>query len=186
MSLAALPSIVASRYAPKRGAHIRPNDAVLLGEVMEKLEADNRLQPSELIRMARPKRSPIHHLWNWDIQSAAEAHWLNRARYYMQSIVLRIEYDTGDIEDVRAFHVTRSEDEEDDEDGPVERRWLTIGHIQENEAYSDAVIATAKDELAAFNRKYKQYRRVFGYERTMGAIHNMIEQVVDEEEEEEE
>ena len=179
MSVEALPRIFATRYAPKSGAHIKVKDAILLGNVMERLESGNRLQPSELVAAARPKRSPIHHLWNWDVQAAAEAHWLNRARYFMKSIVLHIEYDTGETEDVRAFHVVRvAEDEESEEEGP-ERRWLTLAHVQEGDSYSEDVVATATAELAAFNRKYKQYRRVFGYERTMGRVHEVIEQVVE-------
>lgn len=182
-AIAQLPQVVSTRYAPKTGSRITDKDAALLGEAMERLRAEDNLTPSTLIAAARPKRSPIHHLWTWDVQAAAEAHWLTQARYYMRSVVKRVEYDTGDVEEVRAFHVIREEiDEEDGE--PKEDHWYSVQDISEDAAYSSQVIARAKAELAAFDRKYRQYRRVFAYERTLGRAHDAIVQVLRDEDKE--
>jgi hypothetical protein len=59
------------------------------------LEADGRLTAEQVLEDAKAPESPLHMLYDWDVQRAAEAHWLDVSREIIRSVHL-----TAVIEDV--------------------------------------------------------------------------------------
>lgn len=71
-------------YKAAPGARITDGDARLLGETIKGMGPG--VTPETLLAEARKKRSPIHDLFEWDDQVAAEAYRLEQARYFLRSV----------------------------------------------------------------------------------------------------
>lgn len=77
-----------SRYQLRKGAHLSKEDGEKLVETIEHIQAEGQpLVPQALVEYAKPKRSPIHHLFEWDDSEAARLHRLNQARQHIGAIV---------------------------------------------------------------------------------------------------
>jgi hypothetical protein len=50
------------------------------------LEVEGRLTPEAVVADARREDSPIHGFFKWDLQTAAEQHWLDRARQLIRMV----------------------------------------------------------------------------------------------------
>jgi len=73
------------------GRHLSKKDATLVMEVLGAISASKgRLTTTEtaqeMIRLARPKDSPTHHLFTWDDHEAADAYRLDQARNHIRSV----------------------------------------------------------------------------------------------------
>ena len=51
-------------------------------------QAHGRLTPSVVVTDAKKKTSPLHCLFVWDMKTAAERYWLDRAREIIQNVKL--------------------------------------------------------------------------------------------------
>lgn len=113
-------------------------------------------QPRELVEAARPARSPIHDLFEWNDKRAGEAFRLSQAGYYIRHIVVEVVV-KDNPRNVRAFHsvnVVVSEDE-------VERRYMALPLVLKNANASGQVVARAQAELESWRERYETYREVF-------------------------
>lgn len=124
-------------------------EADVFATELEKLAGDHPLDlvaPDAIWQSARKKSSPIHELFNWNVQEAAEAHWRDHARYLVGRLT--------------PVHVLV-------EDGPntSRRGWWSVvvakerGYTSEDRVLSDRdlrlqVIATVKSELHRTLAKY--------------------------------
>jgi len=85
-------------YRIARGAHIKRQQAVPLLKVIKQKFKGKRPSPEALVAEAKKKDSPIHHLFDWDVGRAAEAHWRAKAQYYLRHInVVEVEVETRKI-----------------------------------------------------------------------------------------
>lgn len=50
------------------------------------LEQGGRLTPRAVVDDAKSPESPLHTLFDWDMEKAADAHWLERARAIIRSV----------------------------------------------------------------------------------------------------
>lgn len=155
--------VIAETYTAKQGLNNKA--AQLVGEVQARLAEEGRGTPAELVAAARPKDSPIHHLphWKgWRVKDAAEAYFLEVARYYWRIIVVKRTFEDGETEAVRAFHVVREVH-------------VAVRQVQEDTDYTAQVIAQAQSELRAFQRKYTMYRQLFvAFEERFGTAMDAI------------
>lgn len=71
-------------YKAAPGARITDGDARRLGEAIKSMGPG--VTPESLLAAARKKRSPIHDLFEWDDEVAAEAYRLEQARYFLRSV----------------------------------------------------------------------------------------------------
>lgn len=80
------------------GAHIRVADITLLGNAMMDYYREHGIAPQavDLLKIATPKKSPIHHTFIWDDRKAGYQYRLNQSRYYIRSIQL----EWVDLEDI--------------------------------------------------------------------------------------
>jgi len=49
-------------------------------------DVNGRITPEAVVTDARDPKSPLHELFNWDVQKAAEGFWLDRARSIIRSV----------------------------------------------------------------------------------------------------
>jgi len=141
-------------YKAAKGAQFTDDDAEKLGLVLEKIGFSAK--PEQIIAEARPKNSPIHHLFEWDDSEAAEKYRRWQARSHTNHLQIIIKTEQGQ-EVTRAFHsVTITSD-----DGSRERAYCHMDSVAENPDLREQVIAKALAELNGWRARYAQYKRVF-------------------------
>src|SRR3990167_2796543 len=101
-------------YTPGAGAPFTKEDALLIGETLEKInERDGNMTARALLEEARPENSPVHHLFEWSDTEAAEKwrlHTASRIIIYLEvkiiggekEVVTNFAYNVKK-EDVRAY-----------------------------------------------------------------------------------
>jgi hypothetical protein len=142
------PGAGAPAYRIKPGAHLRRADAEALAGVMAELatqKLSTEQQCRKLVEMARPKKSPIHHCFEWDDKRAADAHRIQQARYYWRSIEVTLDTEDATEKPIRAFHPVFA-------DG--ERRYTDVQTITESVDLAAQLVAQAKSELKSFRNRY--------------------------------
>jgi hypothetical protein len=65
-----------------------------IAEHLRFLEQNGRLTPSRVVEDAKRPESPLHKLFDWDVQKAAEQFWLDRARDVIRAVKVVITTDT--------------------------------------------------------------------------------------------
>lgn len=145
----------------KRTAYRAADNARFDDEVAERIGAaidamGGECNPRKLVEAARPARSPIHDLFEWNNERAGEAFRLSQAGYYIRHIVIEVVV-KDNPRNVRAFHsvnVVVSNDK-------VERRYLAMPLVLKNADASSQVVARAQAELESWRDRYETYREVF-------------------------
>lgn len=97
-------------YRPKTiGLHLSKRDAQIVGETAQKIyEADGSISPRRLLDVARPARSKLHHLFDWDDRHAADQYRLEQARKYLASYEVVIEQGSAEAIVVRGTQYVNS------------------------------------------------------------------------------
>ena len=54
------------------------------------LEAEGRLTPSAVLEDARQESSPLHTLYTWDINEAAERYWIEQTRAIIREVYVEV------------------------------------------------------------------------------------------------
>jgi len=67
--------------------------------------ADGQLTPAQVVRDAKNKRSPLHGLFDWNQQRAAEKHWLWRAREIIGAVTVVVTNETTTIKAPMYVHL---------------------------------------------------------------------------------
>lgn len=85
-------------YQIANGFHIKPDQGEALIQVIKGRFRGKRPSPDQLLNEARKKSSPIHNLFDWNVNRAAEQHWRERATYYLRSLeIVKVSVKTGVI-----------------------------------------------------------------------------------------
>lgn len=116
-------------------------------ERLAEIEAANggRLTPSDVVRDAKRKDSPLHPLFEWDTRKAAAAHWIDQARQIITSVRVQVRTDTTKV---TAVYYVRD---------PTAERGQQ-GYVSVNRLRTDAEMA--RDALVAeFSRVADMLRR---------------------------
>ena len=58
---------------------------------LRELEAEDRLTPERVLEDARSETSPLHDLFDWDVEKAARRHWLDRSREIIGAFRVSVE-----------------------------------------------------------------------------------------------
>ena len=143
-----------SVYKAGSGAQYNDEKAQLLGQVLESLGTD--FQPVDIVNAARPKRSPIHSLFEWDNTVAAEKYRVFQARNHTNRLEIVITSD-GDEQKTKAFHsivITESDD-------TTKRAYSQMATIMDNKDLRKQVVANALSELNRWKSKYAEYKQIF-------------------------
>jgi hypothetical protein len=89
-------------YTPLPSSSLSRKDVLAVNAVASEIESSGEaLTRKSVLDRARPKGSPIHHLFDWDDESAAEAWRLERAGQLISAVY---EFKVETKESVREFH----------------------------------------------------------------------------------
>jgi hypothetical protein len=139
------------RYAFREDAPLiiknaKDADPQKIGEALDEIREANggRLTTKDTVTAARDRKSVLNQHFEWNIQAAAEAHWLEQARHLIASI--RIVSDEHTESTVRAYFSIN------DGDGQAYR---SVGEIKSSADLQAALMAQADRELEAWQRRYR-------------------------------
>lgn len=128
-----------------------PVSAQVAGTVFEDIEKRHgEVDPKVVVDESRPAASPLHDCFEWDDETAAEKYREKQAQSMIQNIVVvEVKDPTGkELEPVRAF-VSVS-----DTNSNTDRKYISVEVAVKDNNYNANVIATALQELRAFEKKY--------------------------------
>lgn len=128
-------------YQFKPGARIKAK-AQVVGEELERLDAEGNLTAKSLVDVSRPEDAPLHNEFEWDDSIAAEAYRESQARCIIRSIEIVRE----EKPPVRAFFTIERKDP----------HYHNVDLIIRNEDTRQALLKTALGEFQALERKYEQ------------------------------
>lgn len=134
-------------YKWSRGgvAGVNPQAA---GEELERIRVTNngRLEPEDVVEVARDEANPLHPAFEWDDVLAAEAYRVDQARYVIRSIEVVVEPEQSP-KPVRAFvSVVRGED----------RSYTSVVHAMSDPALRQQILTAAMKEMEAWRTRYAE------------------------------
>lgn len=142
-----------AEYLAVAGRGLTNDDAQRFGERLEVLAEQGPVTPRALVDDARPESSELHEYFEWNDETAAEAHRTWQARSYMGAIVVRVKEES---EPVRAFHnvvvVTRRDGE-----NVAQRGYLPVRTVADDKTLWAQVVADARRELTGWAHRCRQY-----------------------------
>ena len=128
------------------------DDAQRVGEYLDELsqKKGGGLTPQDVLKSAKPKKSPIHKYFAWDDTEAARKYREWQARQLVNHVVVIYEKDNSDQPEtiaVRAFvNVTNRQEE---------RKYTPIKDVMYDPQLRKQLLNKAKGELFTWRRKYK-------------------------------
>lgn len=123
-------------------------DAQLVGDELERIRTrhNGRLSPEWVVHEAKSKRNPLHSLFEWDDNVAAQNWRVDQARGVIRSVEVVIEA-TEPAKPVRAFvSVVRDKD----------RSYTSVAHAMSDPELRRQVLLTALKELEAWRDRYAE------------------------------
>ena len=139
-------------YQWKTGSQHKVSAAVA-AEVMDKLAAEERLNPTELVEESRPEDAPLHSEFEWDDSIAAEKWRKEQAGALIRHLVVRVEANNTEYPTRQYFMVQQEAN-----------TYEPIHVILKDEDKTAMLLDQAKRELQAFKAKYaglKELAKVF-------------------------
>lgn len=122
--------------------------AQVVGQELEKLRTkfNGRLEPDMVVHVAKSASHPLHELFEWDDNVAAQAYRVGQARAVIRSIEVVIE-EAPKSKPVRAFvSVVRDRD----------RSYTSVQHAMSDEDLRKQVLMQAMSELEAWRKRYAE------------------------------
>ena len=146
-----------------------PMPAQVAGDEISRIRAAQGgfVTPAALVLAARPEDAPLHPGFEWSDTIAAAAYRIEQARYMLRSIVT-IDALTVDRNPMRAFVSVSIRDE--DNGSPV-AIYTSIGDAMSDADMREQVIAQARADMRAMERKYGQ---IIDLARTVAAFNRAL------------
>jgi hypothetical protein len=139
-------------YRRNPNASFNEVEAQWMGEQLE--SHGGRMKPEMFVELCKPKNSPGHRLFNWDVRRAAMAHWIERAQYHLRHLDIEIVYE-GNKQPIRAcYPVIISAGEH--------REYVSYDNVQSAPDLARQVVDRALNEFKSLQSRYAIYRNVFG------------------------
>lgn len=133
-----------ARYTTSFDGRLSKQDAQLFGSFLESNFPDGIFTPEDVVKLARPKTSPIHEFFEWD-DTVAAARWrIQQARQLISSIVVHIE-----DQDVKAFHSVVVNEH---------RGYMPVNQAMKAPDIWEQVISDALDDLNGWRIRYEKYK----------------------------
>ena len=120
-----------------------------IGEYLERIRSKHgHLKPEVVVQHAKPEKSPIHRVFEWDDEVAAEEYRLIQARALVRSVVVEVETDGQESPiTVRAFVSVMGDDNA--------RHYQAIQEVMQDDGMREELLRTAAKELSAWRNKYR-------------------------------
>lgn len=141
------------RYANSYGFKASAVKADVFAAELDKIRNDGEVTPAAVVAAARPKRSPMHGLFEWDNTIAAEAWRLRQARQAIISLTVEVEQSGAVARALIFTHEPEPDAEEEPGDGAYVRPSdMTEAQIARVKSYLRSVVEQARASLRQFER----------------------------------
>lgn len=136
-------------YQWKQGARVPSSaDAQKVGEELERIRVkhNGRLEPEWVVHNAKSPRNPMHDLFEWDDNVAAQNFRVDQARSVIRSVDVVVE-EAPQMKPMRAFvSVVQERD----------RSYTSVQHAMSDDDLRKQLIAQAYTELEAWQKRYAE------------------------------
>ena len=142
-------------YAWTKGARLR-GDPQMVGDELTKIKEKNggKFQPTDVVKMAKSKRSILHQYFDWDDSTASVKYRLEQAGHLIRCVhVVVVSEATDEPRTVRAF-VTIEQDDS--------HSYMDTQTVLSNSELREQMLGNALKELASFKQKYKDLTELEG------------------------
>ena len=144
-----------AKYKSAAANFITDDQATLIGKTMEDLKKKHKtdtVSAQMLVNAAKAKRSPLHTLFEWDDQVAANEYRLIQARKYLACVEVVVIVDE-EVSSTKAFHSVTVEvaDEE------AETGYASFAAVSKNPKLAAQVVDKALGEMDRWQKRYQQY-----------------------------
>lgn len=155
-----------AKYEWKPGGPKPVVDAQVFGDVVEQIAGElDCAKPSDIVEAARDRKSPIHKLFNWDNDDAAELYRQQQARHFVGALqIVRVEFSKGQHISSRAFFHVRTE--------------ARGGYMGQDRILGDADLT--KQVLEDARKELENYLRKFGAVMALGTLVPRLQAIVEE------
>lgn len=161
--------------------NVSNKDVQVYGEELYNLgeSSEGKLTPQYVVSKAKNKKSILHNYFVWDDTEAAHQYRVYQARKLINSIEIVYETDKGKLNQFKAFHNVKEviDCEELDCIDAVTQSYVTVETVKENEFYLNQLIEKAHQEMAAWGRRYRQYKDLKGFKK-FKTIFKELEKIV--------
>lgn len=153
-------------YTWKPGGPKPPVDAQVFGNVVEQIAGElEAAKPEDIVEYARSRKSPIHGLFEWRDDAAAELYRRQQARHYVGALqIVRVEFSKGQALSNRAFFHVRTQSR---------AGYMETDRILSDRDLTQQVLETARKELESYLLK-------FGSVMALGTVVPRLQAIVDE------
>lgn len=122
-------------------------DLVVLTRFLEEAFPDGTLTSRELLEKARPRNSPIHHLFEWNDSIAAEKYRLKQAGKLVSCLIVEVE-GKSIREYCQPIYVGST------------KRYVKLDNAREDEDLWSQVLAHALNDAKRWNARYDRYKEL--------------------------
>ncbi len=129
-------------------------------------DASGRLTPESVVNEARSPDSPLHDLFNWDVEKAAHSHWLDRAREIIRSVHVVINTQRTIV---KAPYYVRDPDSEHKEQG-----YITISAVRGEPDLARQVLVAEFSRAADILRRAHEVARALELEDQVETLLNGV------------
>jgi hypothetical protein len=135
-------------------------------EYLVSLSKNGRLTVDEVLADAKRKNSPLHDLYNWDMQKAAEEFWRERTREIIRTIKVVV---TTQEYEFKAPCYVRDPDCENGEQG-----YIAVTALKRNPESARVELLAEFDRAAGVLRRAVNLAKVLGLEREVNGMLNSV------------
>lgn len=140
-------------YKAAAGAGFNDNEAQKIGEILEDM---GEFKPHDVVEMARPEDSELHHHFEWDDAKAAEEYRVDQARHLAGRINIVVKVADEKVE-TKAFHNVMVQTET----GP-EHRYVSFKIAVANPTMKRHILEELCRDLERLTEKYRTMEQAFG------------------------
>lgn len=132
-------------------------------------DRNGHIDPSKVVEDARNPASPLFDEFNWDIDAAAQEHWLDVARGLIRFVKLK--YEIADRVVLAPFFVP------DPERAPRSRRYVDITVAARNRNLAQQIMISEMDRIAAAVRRAQDVAAVLGLTEELDELLENVAQI---------
>lgn len=129
-------------------------------------DVEGHIEPRDVIADARDPRSPLHDEFNWNVDEAAEAHWLDTARGLIRFV--RLEVKDEEVTVIAPFYVV------DPVRPPRSQRYVELTTARRSADVANRVLIDECDRIVAAIRRAQAVAVVLGLS---DQLHAMLDDV---------
>lgn len=128
-----------------------------------------RIRPDDVVADARDPSSPLHERFEWDVEKAAQAHWLDTARELIRAVRVTITTDTTIVSSVA---YVRDPTMESDEQG-----YVSVASLRDDQDLAREAIVYEFARAAGALRRAREVAAALNMQKEVESLISRVERV---------